>query len=304
MSLPSSRARMILSSALAILIAALGATSAVADPADAGRAHFMRSADTTFDTFMASPTTTQKDWMRAHYWRMRGYSPSFDSRLAWAPKTWVYQSAYAIYVGGPVARDHPDWILRDAAGNKLYIPFGCKNGTCPQYAGDIGNPAFRSWWISQARARLALGLRRHLHRRRQPLPQGRQRRRAAGRPDRPAHRHGDDRDGVAALSRRPHGGRARRVPEHGDRPQRHLVRRRDDHGPASPTALGQLHQPRAGRQRRGAHRGHRQMEPPASARVRRPSARRGPRRRLRRAGHHRRRPALQPGGLPARLVRR
>ncbi len=157
MSLPSNRARVILSSAVAILIAALGAASASADPADAGRAHFMRSADTAFDTFMANPTTGQKEWMRAHYWRMRGYSPSFDSRLAWAPKAWVYQSAYAIYVGGPVARDHPDWILRDAAGNKLYIPFGCKNGTCPQYAGDIGNPAFRSWWISQARARLALG---------------------------------------------------------------------------------------------------------------------------------------------------
>ncbi len=157
MSLPSNRARVILSSAVAILIAALGAASASADPADAGRAHFMRSADTAFDTFMANPTTGQKEWMRAHYWRMRGYSPSFDSRLAWAPKAWVYQSAYAIYVGGPVARDHPDWILRDAAGNKLYIPFGCKNGTCPQYAGDIGNPAYRQWWIDQSRAKLDMG---------------------------------------------------------------------------------------------------------------------------------------------------
>jgi hypothetical protein len=162
MSVPSTAARprparLMLAGALALVVAALGASGAAAASADAGRAHFMRSADASFDAFTASPTASQIEWMRAHYWRMRGYAPYFDSRLAWSPKAWVYQSAYAIYVGGAVARDHPDWILRDAAGNKLYIPFGCKNGTCPQYAADIGNPGFRSHWISQARARLALG---------------------------------------------------------------------------------------------------------------------------------------------------
>ena len=75
---------------------------------------------------------------------MRAYAPYFDSRLSWSSKAWVYQSAYAIYPGGARRRaQHPEWILRDAAGNKLYIPFGCSGGTCPQYAGDIGNPAFR-----------------------------------------------------------------------------------------------------------------------------------------------------------------
>jgi hypothetical protein len=160
MSLPSKggyRKRLILSTAVSILLAVLGASNSFADPAAAGRAQFMRSADSTFDAFTKSPATAQQAWMKAHYWRMRAYSPYFDSRLAWSPKAWVYLNAYAIYVGGAVARDHPDWILRDAAGNKLYIPFGCKNGTCPQYAGDIGNPAFRTWWTSQARARLALG---------------------------------------------------------------------------------------------------------------------------------------------------
>ena len=122
---PSRRARLMLASALAMLIAALGASNASAASADAGRANFMRSADSSFDAFTANPTSTQIAWMRAHYWRMRGYAPYFDSRLSWSPKAWVYQSAYAIYVGGNVARDHPDWILRDAAGNKLYIPFGC-----------------------------------------------------------------------------------------------------------------------------------------------------------------------------------
>ena len=148
------RTRLILAAGLAVVIAALSASSA---SAAAGRANVMRSADSSFDAFTANPTATRSAWMRAHYWRMRAYAPYFNSRLSWSPKAWVYQNAYAIYVGGHVARAHPDWILRDAAGHKLYIPFGCKNGTCPQYAGDIGNPAFRAYWISQARARLAFG---------------------------------------------------------------------------------------------------------------------------------------------------
>jgi hypothetical protein len=151
------RARPVVCSVLAVAIAALAGFGASAASADAGRAQFMRHADTAFDTFTASPTAAQAEWMRTHYWRMRAFAPYFDSRLGWSPKAWVYQSAYAIYTGGDVARDHPEWILRDAAGNKLYIPFGCKNGTCPQYAADIGNPAFRSYWISEARARLARG---------------------------------------------------------------------------------------------------------------------------------------------------
>jgi hypothetical protein len=125
--------------------------------AAAGHVNFMRTAEGTFDTFTANPTTAQKTWMQGHYWRMRAYAPYFDTRLSWSPKAWLYQSAYAIYPGSSVATQHPDWILHDAAGNKLYIPFGCHSGVCTQYAGDIGNPAFRQWWIDQARARLAKG---------------------------------------------------------------------------------------------------------------------------------------------------
>ena len=95
---------------------------------------------------------------------MRAYAPYFDSRLGWSSKAWFYQSGYAIYPGSSIDVQHPEWILRDAAGNKLYIPFGCSGGKCTQYAADIGNPAFRKWWLDQARVRLAQGLRRHLHR--------------------------------------------------------------------------------------------------------------------------------------------
>ena len=97
--------------------------------------------------------------MRAHYARMRAYSPYFDSRLAWFPDAWAYQDAYAVYRGQALATQHPDWILKDAQGNNLYIPFGCSGGVCPQYAADFGNPAFRDWWIAQAAQTMAKGYR-------------------------------------------------------------------------------------------------------------------------------------------------
>ena len=53
---------------------------------------------------------------------------------------------------------------------------------------DIGNPAFRQWWIDQARTRFAEGLRRHLHRRRQPATARSPTAPGRRSPDRPAHR--------------------------------------------------------------------------------------------------------------------
>src|SRR5439155_17702141 len=50
-----------------------------------------------------------------------------------------------------------EWILKDSAGNNLYIPWGCSGGTCPQYAGDIGNPAWRQYFIDNAKALMAKG---------------------------------------------------------------------------------------------------------------------------------------------------
>ena len=124
----------------------------------------MRTAEGSFDAFTSNPTAAQQDWMKAHYWRMRAYAPYFDSRLSWSSKAWAYQSAYAIYPGSAVETQHPEWILRDAAGNKLYIPFACSGGKCSQYAADIGNPAFRAV-VGRAGPRQAgQGLRRPLHR--------------------------------------------------------------------------------------------------------------------------------------------
>jgi hypothetical protein len=92
--------------------------------------------------------------MREHYWRMRAYSPYFDSRTAWYPRAWFYKDAYAIYPGEDVPED---FYLRDARGRRLYIWFGCGGGTCPQFAGDIGSPAFRAAWIADAKRSFAAG---------------------------------------------------------------------------------------------------------------------------------------------------
>src|SRR5262249_5132084 len=114
-------------------------------------------ADSSFDVYTSNPSLPQQAWMNDHYVRMLVYSPYFDTRLAWYPNGWVYKDTYAIYAGSPLAAQHPEWILRDRYGNALYIPYGCSGGACPQYAGDIGNPAFRANWISEASATLAVG---------------------------------------------------------------------------------------------------------------------------------------------------
>jgi Hypothetical glycosyl hydrolase family 15 len=136
-----------------------GSLSAVAAPAamatDAGSVRFMRGAEANFDSFTRSPTATQQTWMRDHYSRMRTYAPYFDTRLSWYPSgAWFYKDSYAIYRGD---ESHPEWILKDVHGNRLSIPWGCSGGTCPQYAADIGNPAYRANWIAAARKTMAAG---------------------------------------------------------------------------------------------------------------------------------------------------
>lgn len=124
-----------------------------------GKVKFFVVANSSFDQWTSNPTPSQQQFMREHYHRMLTYSPYFDSRLSWYPNGWEYEDAYAIYRSSSVARDHPEWILRDANGQELYIPFGCSGGTCPQYAADIGNPGFQDYYIENERARLAAGYR-------------------------------------------------------------------------------------------------------------------------------------------------
>ena len=144
----------------ALLVATIALTAPFAGQASAdtaGAVHFIRSANTSFDQFTASPSPGAQAWLRSHLWRTIVYSPYFDTRTAWYPNGWVYDDAYAIYTGQSLASAHPEWILKDAQGNRLYIPFGCGGGSCPQYAADIGDPAFRRYWIESLKARVAHG---------------------------------------------------------------------------------------------------------------------------------------------------
>src|SRR3954454_640469 len=128
-----------------------------ADAPAAGSVHFMRGAESAFDAFSSHPTSAEQQWMRDHYARMRTYAPYFDSRLAWFPDAWTYKDTYAIYPDSPLASGQDGVILREADGRRLYIPWGCSGGTCPQYAGDIGDPGFRAAWIDEARTQMAAG---------------------------------------------------------------------------------------------------------------------------------------------------
>lgn len=141
----------------AMLIA--GAFAPAASAADAGTIRLARGAESNFDRYTKSPTPEQQSFIRSRFWRMRVYAPYFDSRVSWYRDGWAYQDAYALYPSGAAASEHPDWILRDAAGNKLWIQFACGGGKCTQYAADIGNPAFRKWWIESARTKLKAGYR-------------------------------------------------------------------------------------------------------------------------------------------------
>lgn len=140
-----------------LLITCALATSASA--ASIGKARIARAAPSSFDKYTRNPNAAEKQWIRDHYARLIVFDPYFDSRLSWYPDAWAYENLYAIHVGSSFASAHPDWILRDAAGNPLYVRYDCSGGTCPQYAGDLGNPAFRADWIARARTILAKGYR-------------------------------------------------------------------------------------------------------------------------------------------------
>jgi hypothetical protein len=127
--------------------------------APAGDIQFYPVADRQFDTYTDAPSPAERQWMRDHYTRLQGWSPYFDLRLAWFPDAWFYRNAYGLSPTGNIVADNPSWVLKDGNGENLYIPFACSGGACPQFAGDFGNPDFRSWWIAEAQNNYQAGYR-------------------------------------------------------------------------------------------------------------------------------------------------
>lgn len=145
---------------LTVLLGATGlSASCLTSQSGAGCIHFAMRTDSSYDQYINGPASTQQ-WLASHLWRMETTPGWFDPNLSWYNGAWAYLDSYAIYNGRsnePVASQHPEWILRDQYGNPLYIPWGCSNGTCPQYAADISNPDYRNYWISEAQTIMARG---------------------------------------------------------------------------------------------------------------------------------------------------
>jgi hypothetical protein len=116
-----------------------------------GTIRYVVRTDPSWDRYTANPSPDMKRWFRTNVWRMIVFSPFWDGKISWFPNAWEYFDLYAIHTGGDVVTAHPDWILTDGRGRRLYIPWGCNNGTCPQYAANIADPAFRENWIRRAR---------------------------------------------------------------------------------------------------------------------------------------------------------
>jgi Hypothetical glycosyl hydrolase family 15 len=125
-----------------------------------GQVNLVRNATSEFDGYTSRATSSQRLWIDAHYSSMRGYAPYFNQALPWAPPADFYRDLYAIYPSETsLITEHPSWILKDTAGNDLYIPYSCNGTSCSQFAGDVGNPEFRRFWIERARGELADGYR-------------------------------------------------------------------------------------------------------------------------------------------------
>jgi hypothetical protein len=127
------------------------------NPAAAGTVKFFVDAKSNFDAWTKDPSEEQKAFMRENYYRMQTYSSYFDKRLTWYPNAWVYKDAYALKPKWTVTSENPDWILKDADGNLLYIPYACSDGACSQYAADLGNYEFRNWWMDELEATMSAG---------------------------------------------------------------------------------------------------------------------------------------------------
>lgn len=116
-----------------------------------GVVRYVKSASSSFDP---EDIEANGEWIGEHFARMLVWSPFFDTRTRWYPNGWLYQDAYAIYVGSSLEKEHPEWILKDARGNRLFIPYGKPP---VQYAGDISNPAFRKYWVADVKRTVARG---------------------------------------------------------------------------------------------------------------------------------------------------
>jgi hypothetical protein len=127
------------------------ATAPVATGPSEGAVRLFTAAPSSFDHW-----TRQRRCGRFYrrYHRVIFYPPFADRCAGHYPNGLGYVNAQAIYrrpatPGSNIStslhrragRDRR--ILRDAQGRPLYVPYGCRRGSCPQYAADIGSSVWR-----------------------------------------------------------------------------------------------------------------------------------------------------------------
>ncbi len=146
--------------AVALLMAKTARTAV--EQSSPGKVRFLLRIDPSIDPFVGSGRRADEQWIREHWWRMMVYSTWFDNKTHWYPGGLLYKDCSGIY---PKQKDvlsqHPDWVLKDESGADLFIQYDCKpeQNMCSHYAADVGNPAFREWWITDARTILRRGYR-------------------------------------------------------------------------------------------------------------------------------------------------
>ena len=140
-------------------------------------------------------------------------------------------------------------------------PVGLQRRHLPAVRGRHRQPGLPRRLDRRGALHAGAGLQGPLHRRREHAVARRRRRRPQHQGDRPPHRPGDDRRGLAALHGRLHGAGPRGLPGQGDRPQRDLVLGRHARHPA-PAARRRRDRPRARLQRHRAHQRHRPLVVP------------------------------------------
>jgi Hypothetical glycosyl hydrolase family 15 len=145
--------------AVAAVLGMLLWTPPLAHAAPAGKVRLAKSAGSEMDAPMTHASRARRAWFRRNYTRMKAYAPWFNPRLRWYRQAWAYQDLYAVYSDGREDGSHMRFVLRDGSGRRLYIPWGCNGGSCPQYAADPGNPEFRRMWIAEAARNLRAGYR-------------------------------------------------------------------------------------------------------------------------------------------------
>ena len=112
-----------------------------------GRVRYFEKMESTFDKFAA--TQTGKDFANAHYKGGLIYYPRGDSSYIWyRGEGFFYRNSYGLAVTGDDSGLGLSVVLKSATGQPCYLPDRFR------YAGDAGNPAFRTTMINHIKGRL------------------------------------------------------------------------------------------------------------------------------------------------------